>query len=68
MTHEVPFTDVDEWERWSWATPMGSLWRRTREADHPEVLARATEILETTRRPDGRLVLEVGARYSFAIA
>lgn len=67
-TYEVPFADAAEWERWSWATPMGSLWRRTRESDHPEILRRAAEILETTRDRDGRLVLEVGVRYTFGTA
>lgn len=66
-TYVIPFSDVDQWERWSWATPMGGLWRRTRETDHPEILRRATEILEASRDADGRIVLEVGARYTFAI-
>jgi ubiquinone/menaquinone biosynthesis C-methylase UbiE len=67
-TYVIPFADVDEWERWSWATPMGSLWRRTRESDHPAILRRAAEILEATRDGDGRMVLEVGARYTFGTA
>ncbi len=66
-TYVVPFVNVDEWERWSWATPMGGLWRRTREADHPEILRRAGEILEASRDARGRIVLEVGARYTFGI-
>jgi SAM-dependent methyltransferase len=67
-TYVIPFADVDEWERWSWATPMGGLWRGTPEADHPEILRRATEILESGRDADGRIVLEVGARYTFGVA
>jgi SAM-dependent methyltransferase len=67
-SYEVPFRDVDEWRRWSWATPMGGLWRRTPETSHPEILRRATGILEATRRDDGPMVLEVDARYSLAIA
>jgi hypothetical protein len=67
-TYVIPFADVDEWERWSWATPMGGLWRRTPERDHPEILRRATEILEASRDAQGRIVLEVGARYTFGIA
>jgi ubiquinone/menaquinone biosynthesis C-methylase UbiE len=66
-TYVVPFADVDEWKRWSWATPLGGLWRRTREADHPEILRRAGEILEASRDADGRIVLEVGARYTFGV-
>jgi ubiquinone/menaquinone biosynthesis C-methylase UbiE len=66
-TFVIPFADVAEWERWSWATPLGGLWRRTREADHPEILRRATEILEASRDADGRIALEVGPRYTFGI-
>ena len=44
------------------------LWRRTPETAHPEILRRATAILERSRRPDGRIVLEVGARYTFGVA
>jgi len=68
-THRVPFADVDEWVRWSRAgTVMGGIWNRTDEADHPEILRRATEILERTRGADGRIALEVGARYTFGTA
>ena len=68
-THRVPFADVDEWVRWSRAgTVMGGIWNRTDEADHPEILRRATEILEGTRGVDGRIALEVGARYTFGTA
>jgi len=66
-THMIPFTDVDEWHRWSWATPMGGLWRGTPARHHPEILRRATEILEAGREAQGRIVLEVGARYTFGI-
>jgi hypothetical protein len=66
--YEIPFTDVEEWRTWSLATPMGGLWRRTPESAHPEILRRATEILEATRTADGRLVLEVDARYTFGTA
>ncbi len=69
QTHRVYFDDVDAWVRWSRAgTVMGGLWSRTPEADHPEILRRATALLEATRQPDGRLVLEVGARYTFGVA
>jgi hypothetical protein len=47
---------------------MGGIWNRTNEADHPEIQRRATEILEATRTADGRLELEVGARYTFGVA
>jgi hypothetical protein len=67
-TYRIPFADVEEWRRWSWATPMGGLWRRTDETVHPEILRRATEILESSRDADGRIVLEVGARYTFGVA
>ena len=67
-THVVPFADVEEWRRWSWATPMGGLWRRTPESAHPEILRRATEILDASRDENGRIVLEVGARYTFGVA
>ena len=69
VTHPIPFADVDEWVRWSRAgTVMGGIWSRTAEADHPEILRRATEILEDSRAPDGRIVLEVGARYTCGVA
>ena len=47
---------------------MGGIWERTAEADHPEILRRATAILEDSRGSDGRIVLEVGARYTFGTA
>ena len=40
---------------------------RTDPTDHPEILRRATEILEDTRDAEGRLGLEVGARYTFGV-
>jgi ubiquinone/menaquinone biosynthesis C-methylase UbiE len=68
-THRIPFADVDEWVRWSKAgTVMGGIWNRTDEADHPEILRRATAILEDSRGDDGRMVLEVGARYTLGTA
>jgi ubiquinone/menaquinone biosynthesis C-methylase UbiE len=67
-TYRVPFADVEEWVRWSRAgTVMGGIWNRTDPADHPEILRRATGILEGTRDADGRLGLEVGARYTFGV-
>jgi ubiquinone/menaquinone biosynthesis C-methylase UbiE len=69
VTHPIHFDDVDEWVRWSKAgTVMGGIWNRTAEADHAEILRRATTILEGSRGPDGRTVLEVGARYTFGTA
>jgi SAM-dependent methyltransferase len=68
VRYEIPFADVDEWRRWSWATPMGGLWRRTDASLHAEIMRRATAILEGARADDGRLVLAADARYSFAIA
>ena len=67
-TYAIPFVDADQWQRWSRATPMGGLWRGTAEADHPEILRRASEILESGRDAEGRMVLEVGARYTFGVA
>jgi SAM-dependent methyltransferase len=67
-TYVVPFADPEEWRRWSYATPMGGLWRRTSEAVHPEIMRRAGAILEGSRDADGRIVLEVGARYTFGIS
>jgi ubiquinone/menaquinone biosynthesis C-methylase UbiE len=68
-THRITFADVEEWERWSRAgTVMGGIWNRSDEADHPEIRRRATEILEHTRGADGRIALEVGARYTFGTA
>ena len=67
-TYRIPFADVDEWVRWSRAgTVMGGIWTRTDPTDHPEILRRATEILEDTRDAEGRLGLEVGARYTFGV-
>jgi ubiquinone/menaquinone biosynthesis C-methylase UbiE len=67
-TYEIPFTDYDQWRRWSWATPMGGLWRRTPESLHPEIERRATAILDASRASDGHLVLEATARYTFGEA
>ncbi len=63
----IPFADAEEWRRWSLATPMGGLWRRTPESRHPEIMRRATDLLESSRDEDGRMVLEVAARYTFGI-
>ena len=55
-TYVIPFADVEEWRRWSLATPMGGLWRRTPEAAHPEIMRRATAYPRgepRARRPDG---------------
>ena len=69
VTHPIHFDDVDQWVRWSKAgTVMGGIWNRTDEADHPEILRRATTILDGARGSDGRIVLEVGARYTFGTA
>lgn len=69
VTHPIHFDDVDQWVRWSRAgTVMGGIWNRTDEADHPEILRRATATLEDSRGADGRIVLEVGARYTFGTA
>ena len=38
------------------------------EAAHPEIMRRATAILEASRAPDGRIVLEVSARYTFGVS
>jgi O-methyltransferase/aklanonic acid methyltransferase len=67
-SHDIVFDDVKQWRDWSGATPMGSLWRRTPEADHPEVLRRAAAILESSRNAEGKIVMEVGARYTFGTA
>jgi hypothetical protein len=64
----IPFADAEEWRRWSLAPPLGGLWRRTPEARHPEIMRRATELLEGSRGPDGRMVLEVSARYTFGVS
>ena len=69
VTHPIHFDDVDQWVRWSkGGTVMGGIWNRTDEADHPEILRRATTILQGSRAEDGRIVLEVGARYTFGTA
>ena len=65
--YEIPFADAEEWRRWSLATPMGGLWRRTPESRHPEIMRRATDLLESSRVEDGRMVLEVAARYTFGV-
>jgi len=67
-TYEIPFSDFDEWRRWSWATPMGGLWRRTPASAHPEIERRATEILDASRTPDGHIALEATARYTFGVS
>ncbi len=69
QTHRVLFDDVDAWVRWSRAgTVMSGLWSRTPEADHPEILRRATALLEGSRDADGRIVLELSTRYTFGVA
>ena len=69
VTHAIRFDDVDQWVAWSRAgTVMGGIWSRTPEAAHPEIRRRATAILEAGRDDDGRIVLEVGARYTFGTA
>ncbi len=68
-THRIPFADPEEWVRWSKAgTVMGGIWNQSDPSDHPEILRRATAILESTRGADGQMALEVGARYTFGTA
>jgi SAM-dependent methyltransferase len=68
VTYAIPFADYEEWRRWSWATPMGGLWRSTPASVHPEIQLRATEILDGSRTPDGRIALEATARYTLGTA
>ena len=68
VRYEIPFTDFDEWRRWSVATPMGGLWRRTPTSVHPEIERRATVILDGSRAPDGHIALQVDARYTFGVS
>jgi ubiquinone/menaquinone biosynthesis C-methylase UbiE len=65
--YEILFADLEEWRGWSWATPLGGLWRRTPESVHPEIMRRASAILDESRRADGRIVLDVDARYTFGV-
>jgi hypothetical protein len=67
VTYPIVFDDVEQWRRWSLGTTMGGLWNQTPEVRHPEILRRAAEILEVGRDDDGRLVLEVDARYTFGV-
>jgi SAM-dependent methyltransferase len=67
-TYDIRFDDAEQWHAWSWATPMGGIWRRTPESVHPEILRRATAILESSRDADGRIVLEVGVRYTLGVS
>jgi ubiquinone/menaquinone biosynthesis C-methylase UbiE len=68
VTYSIPFVDVDQWRRWSAGTALASLWRRSDEADHPAILARAAELLEEGRDASGRITLEVDLRYTFGRA
>ena len=66
--YAIPFADHEEWRRWSLATPMGGLWRRTPESQHAEIMRRATRLLDGSRDATGRIVLEVDARYTFGVS
>ena len=68
VTYQIPFVDVEEWRRWSWATPLGGLWRGTPASVHPEIERRAGAILEGSRTPEGQILLEVTARYTLGVA
>jgi trans-aconitate methyltransferase len=67
-TYGIRFDSVEQWRDWSVGTSMGGLWTRTPEDAHPEILRRATEILEAARDDTGQIVVEVDARYTFGIA
>jgi len=49
----VSFTDVDAWQRFSLSTGQRAMWMRMPEEDKPRVVARAAEILESTRPAPG---------------
>jgi ubiquinone/menaquinone biosynthesis C-methylase UbiE len=63
-SYDVVFDNIRQWHAWSLTTPMGTIWRGTPESSHPEILRRATALLESSRDADGRIILEVGARYT----
>lgn len=65
VRYEIPFADVEQWQRWSWATPMGGLWRRTPASAHDEILRRASEILQESPGTTSPVALYVDVRYTF---
>ena len=63
-THLVPFTDVEQWRRWSLGTAMRGLWMRAPEESHAEILHRVAALLDRSRGDDGRAAIEVDLRYT----
>ena len=70
-TYEIPFADSEEWRRWSvadapWAGCGGG---RPRPRCTPRSMRRATAYpRREPRAPDGRMALEVSARYTFGVS
>ena len=65
-TFPIPFLDLDQWHTWSQATALRRVWTDTDPAQHAEILERAGDILDAARDSDGRIVLDIGIRYTLA--
>ncbi|HEY3530080.1 MAG TPA: methyltransferase domain-containing protein [Nocardioides sp.] len=66
-TFPISFRDLDQWHTWSQATALRRVWTDTDPAQHPEILERARAILDGARDADGRIVLDIGIRYTLAL-
>lgn len=66
VTHLVPFEDVGQWRVWTMGTALRRVWSDTPAERHPEILARAEQILTRQRDDQGRMAVEVDIRYTLA--
>jgi ubiquinone/menaquinone biosynthesis C-methylase UbiE len=63
----VPFADLDQWRAWTMGTALRRVWTDSDPARHPDLLARAEEILARQRDDQGRMAIDIDIRYTVAI-
>jgi ubiquinone/menaquinone biosynthesis C-methylase UbiE len=68
VTHEVPFADTGQLRAWSMGTALRRIWTDTDPERHPEILARAGEILAHEGDNTARMAVHVPIRYTLATA
>ncbi len=63
---EVVFTGPDQWHEWSWSHGQRAYWELVPAAERDRVRASASERIEQSRGPDGRIALSQTVRYTIA--
>jgi ubiquinone/menaquinone biosynthesis C-methylase UbiE len=64
----VVFDDVAQWRAWTMSTGQRMFWARMSSEEQASVAARAGEVLERARRPDGTIVVHQDVRHTLARA